>query len=261
MLGDFQRVIPELSSQLQSVAVNLNEVMAGLSAQQREQQALVAGFASSNQENVQRLGESLAKEGSQAMARVLAETNDRIDRMVAAMDEAGRRSAGRTDEVSTEIEAAATRVASMTATLGTAAQQVTSLVEQVDAALTASRQGVAQITEAAARLKEAADAANGTIVASHQARARMEELLSQQVQLAESSSTTVDRMQSVWPGLLQQLASTVQSTTSSMAGSWEKLSDKLTAATARYGQDVGEKVQDLSNVVATLTETLKQPNR
>jgi hypothetical protein len=257
LLSDFQTVFPALAQELQRVAGSLGEVMASLDEQRREQHALVVSIATSTSENVQKLGVDFAREGSEAMSKILAETNVRIEKMIAAMDDTAQRAAGQTSNIAGELDAVAQRVAVVTGGLDSSTAKVQTLLQQVETSLAASRNGLAVLGDAATRLKGAADGIQATAAASEQARSRMEAMLAQQVQVATSNAQGLDHMQRVWPKLLEEVAKTVQSTTGSLSDSWTKLSQQLVMATERYGNDVGEKVDDLGSAVELLTKTMR----
>jgi ABC-type transporter Mla subunit MlaD len=258
LLADFEQVFPTLAQELQQVTRSLGEVMSGLGEQQREQHALVASIATSTSENVQRMGVDFARGGSEAMAKILGDTNSRIAQMVAAMDQSAQRSAGQTSAIAGELDAVAQRVAVVASGLDASTGRVQSLLQQVEASLGASRNGLAVLGDAASRLKGASDGMQATISASDQARKRMESMLEQQVAVAASNAKGLDHMQRVWPQLLEDVAKTVQSTTGSLSDSWTKLSQQLVVATERYGNDVGAKVDDLGSAVELLTRTMRE---
>lgn len=258
LLADFEHVFPTLAQELQQVTRSLGDVMAGLGEQQREQHALVASIATSTSENVQRMGVDLAREGSEAMAKILGETNARIEQMVVAMDQAAQRTAGQTSTVASELDAVTQRVAVVAGGLDASTGRVQALLQHVEASLGASRNGLAVLGDAASRLKGASDGIQATISASDQARKRMESMLEQQVEVASSNAKGLDHMQRVWPKLLEDVAKTVQSTTGSLSDSWTKLSQQLVVATERYGNDVGAKVDDLGSAVELLTKTMRE---
>ncbi|WP_242333334.1 hypothetical protein [Anaeromyxobacter sp. SG66] len=258
LVEQLQSVISQLSNELGGVGSLLRDTLDGFQQQHNEQQALLASVTSSTQENVKRLGDDLVREGSDAMTRVLTETNARILRIMAALDDAATTSAGRSSASVAQFEALAGKVKGVTEDLGASAELVSELMRQVQGALQASSSGVSQIADAATKLKAAADTASATMRASDDARRALEASLQQQAHLTARNASSLEKMESVWPQLLQDVARTVESTTGNMLGSWEKLSDKLAAATTLYGQTVGDRVDDLQEAVAKMTEHVKR---
>lgn len=258
LVEQLQSVISQLSNELGGVGSLLRDTLDGFQQQHKEQQALLASVTTSTQDNVRRLGDDLVREGSEAMTRVLTETNARILRIMAALDDAATKSAGRSSASVAQFEGLAGKVKSVTEDLGASAELVSELMRQVQGALQASTSGVSQISDAAAKLKAAADTASATMRASDEARRALEASLQQQAHLTTSNASSLEKMESVWPQLLQDVARTVESTTGNMLGSWEKLSDKLAAATTLYGQTVGDRVDDLQEAVAKLSEHVKR---
>jgi hypothetical protein len=261
LLTDFQSVFPTLANELQRVTTSLSDVMRNLDEQRAEQHALVASIATSTSENVQRLGSDFAREGSEAMAKILGETNARIEKMVEAMNSSSQRTVGQTSSLANELDGVAQRVASVTGGLDAATTRVHSLLQQVEASLGASRNGIAVLGDAATRLKNVAEHVQTTLSVSEQARVRMEAMLARQVEVTTSNAQGLDHMQRVWPTLLEEVAKTVQSTTGSLSDSWTKLSQQLVVATERYGTDVGAKVEELGSAVEILTKTMREASQ
>jgi ABC-type transporter Mla subunit MlaD len=258
LVEQLQKVISQLSHELGGVGSLLRETLDGFQQQNRDQQALLASVAVSTHENVKRLGDDFVREGSEAMTRVLTETNARIERMMTALDQASASAAGRSSASVAEFEALARKVSTVTEDLGASAELVSELMRQVQATLQASSSGVTQISDAAAELKAAAERASDTMRASDDTRRALEASLEQQAHITTRNASSLEKMENVWPQLLQDVATTVESTTGNMLGSWEKLSDKLAAATTLYGQAVGDRVDDLHEAVAKLTEQVKR---
>jgi hypothetical protein len=257
LLLEFQSVFPELARQLHSVSGQMAQVLDGLIAQQREQRALVDGMAAATSENVQRLSNDLAKGGAEAMARVLAETNARIDRMVGALDAASMKNAGRAESMSAEFEQIAERVNGVTHGLNGSLTNVQTLMKDVELTLAESASGVMQLTSAVSQLRAASDGVQRALGLSEQVRSAIEQSLKEQVELSAKNVKGLEHMQEVWPRLLEDVTKAIQATTGQFTSSWTTLAGKLEDATSIYGTQVGERVEDLSAAVDRLGQHLQ----
>jgi ABC-type transporter Mla subunit MlaD len=229
--------------------------------QQATTEAVISKVAASTSESVQRLGEDFGRQGSEAMARVMAQTSTRIDEIVKALDSVAQRSTGSSATMKGDFEKAAESVQRVTQGLGESLNSVSRVIQQVEVALATSTRSVTALAEGATALRTAASVVQSAVARSDESRSRTEKLLVQQTELATQLDESLAAAKDVWPRLIEQIGTATRTSSIGLADSWTRLATQLQQVTARYGTEVGERVEALSNSIDLLIKELRSAPR
>jgi ABC-type transporter Mla subunit MlaD len=256
MLLGFSEVLPTMSSQMQSVAGELRKVVEDLREQQSKTNELVDGIARSSNKHIEEMGASLARNGGEALTQVLGVSKDHISKIVASLQSAAESHAAKTTSMAESIEQAGGSVTQVTAALGGASEKLAATAKEASALITSTAQSTRAMVDVAAALQRTTEQAGGLLKQVSQGQEQAKGVLAQLATESQRQSELLQKMQTTWPILIRQVTESVQQSTDKLGTSWSVLADKLNTATQNYGTHVGEKVEELTEAVETLTKTV-----
>ncbi len=256
MLLGFSEVLPTMSTQMQAVAAELRQVVEDLRQQQQNTNALVDGIVHRSNRHMEEMGASLARNGGEALTQVLGTSKVHIDQIVASLQSAADAHAARTSSMAQSIEQAGGSVTQVTEALGGASERLAATAREAAGLAATTAQSTRAMVDAAAALQRTTVEADGLLKRVSLGQEQAKEVLGQLASESQRQSELLQKMQTTWPILIRQVTESVQQSTEKLGTSWSVLADKLNTATQNYGTHVGEKVEELTEAVETLTKTV-----
>lgn len=250
--AQFGEVIPQLAGQMNGVVGRMETLLESLAQQQVESSRTMGALAASARTQAQEFGEAFAKSGQEALGRVISETAQGADGLIRALETVVQQSHASSDSVRKNLNDAGEAVAAALAETQQSARAVELQMKALTTGLAAAAQNAQTLQGGSDSLGRSLGALHSTVEKMGKIGSTVGELLSTQMNVQQEQTRLLDQMQSVWPQLLDVVASRVRDSTQSLNSAWGQAANQLEHATGAHVSRFASAVEELSDTVASL---------